>query len=300
MKKIILICLLIAFVSTGCALRNINKDRVTREYLKDAEIAMKVAETMGSEVVGLPEYEASKKYYDIARREYKSSASGETLAAEIQSMSDLQDRASENSQKAWDTIITAFQKAKSASMGMGGSMKMGGSEELEKPMKMHGSSEIDASAVIQPLESEGSSEKAMAPRVDNRLEKFTEKQGDAENIVIYGNALNLFMDRKYDASFNLFKTYINTYSDNFTDNARYWMGECLYMLGDYTGAMESFSIVVEKYKMSNKIADSLFKIGMCHYVLNQHSKAIEFFEKTVGLYPLSNAAKRSKKMLKIR
>ena len=297
MKKIILICLSMAFVSTGCALRDINKDRVTREYLKDSEVAMKVAETMGPEVVALPEYEISKKYYDIASKEYKSRAQGENLADQIRSMADLQDRASENSQKAWDAIILAFQKAKGPAMET--PMETDGATGLTKDLSKP-SAESDGPVVIQPLESQGSSEKPMSSGMDERLKKFTEKYGASENILLYGNALNYFMDRRYDASFNLFKTYVNTYSDNFTDNARYWMGECLYMMGNYTGALESFLTVVEKYKMSNKIPDSLFKIGMSHYSLNQHTHAIGFFEKTVKSYPLSNAAKRSKKMLRLK
>ncbi|VEN72532.1 exported hypothetical protein [Candidatus Desulfarcum epimagneticum] len=276
MKRSIMVCLSVLFFSTGCTVSSVKQDMATKDQMKSAEAAIKMAEAMGPEVQAMQEYKDARKYYEMAQGEYATKAQGESVSEYVRNASDLKNKASENSKKAWDKIVMALKKAKG----------------------LPGASKAPADWPVGPAKTQ---ESAMSKAAgDDRMKSLEKQHGKTDRILLYGNALNLFMDKKYDESLKLFQKYVNNYSDSLTDNARYWIGESFYMKGDYLAALESFNTVVTRYPDSNKIPDALFKIGMCRYNMNENDLAREAFKKVIREHSDSNGAKRARNFLSLK
>jgi TolA-binding protein len=82
---------------------------------------------------------------------------------------------------------------------------------------------------------------------------------------------------RYDEAITLFRTYIDGIaSDSSSEAARksaalYWMGECLYALGQLDKAQDVFSLVVEQYPQSVKYEASSYRLAL----INQKKIEVE-------------------------
>ena len=269
MKKCIMICLSVLFILTGCTVTSAKRDRFIKNQLQQADASIKKAEEMGPGMRVTPEYKAAKKHYSIAQNLLNTKPYGKTLTEHIENSANLKDKAAENAQKSLASIRRALKKAQG----------------------------FPVSSVTVWEKSPPKADWPVA--VDDNLPKHITVD-DTEPKVLYKNAYNLFQDKKYDAAMKLFQLYVNSYSDSLTDNARYWIGESLYLKDNYQAALQSFNTVITKYPSSNKHADALYKIGMCHYRMDQHDFAKESFKKAIKLYPKSNAASKSRNILSLK
>ena len=61
---------------------------------------------------------------------------------------------------------------------------------------------------------------------------------------------------------NKFTAFIKIHdASEFSSNATYWIGECLYAMENYEGALINFAYVIKNYPDGNKLGDSKLKIG---------------------------------------
>ncbi|MDR2257961.1 MAG: tetratricopeptide repeat protein [Treponema sp.] len=79
---------------------------------------------------------------------------------------------------------------------------------------------------------------------------------------------------RYDEAIVLLKDYLSRLGDN--DNSRksaalYWIGECLFSLGQLEGAREIFTLITEQYPQSAKFEASSYRLGL----INQKKVEIE-------------------------
>ena len=106
-------------------------------------------------------------------------------------------------------------------------------------------------------------------------------------------ALDQYFGRNYAAAQKAFTDLQSKYPTGaYADNAEYWIGECRFALGDFTGALASFRKVFT-YSGTEKADDAQLKIGFCYLRLNDRKKAEEEFRKLVSLYPSSEYVDRA-------
>ena len=76
----------------------------------------------------------------------------------------------------------------------------------------------------------------------------------------------------------------------YSDNAQYWVGECMYDLKDFAGAKREFLRVVSEHPDGNKVPDAMVKVGLCDRQLEQFDEARRMFDAVMLTYPDSPAA----------
>jgi tol-pal system protein YbgF len=103
---------------------------------------------------------------------------------------------------------------------------------------------------------------------------------------------------RYDLARQAFTEYLRHYPDTeVSDNAQYWIGECLYATGDFNGAIAAYALVIEHYPKGDKVAAAMLKSGYSLARLNRADEAKGFFEQVVKRYPKSDEARLAKERL---
>lgn len=103
---------------------------------------------------------------------------------------------------------------------------------------------------------------------------------------------------RYDLARDAFREYLKHYPDTeVSDNAQYWIGECLYATGDFQGAIAEFKRVAEVYPKGDKVPAALFKAGVSQARLKQNEEAKKSFRLVIQRYPKSPEAALAKERL---
>ena len=113
----------------------------------------------------------------------------------------------------------------------------------------------------------------------------------------YQQALSLFRDHRYREALSMFEELLATDTSNdYSDNAQYWIGECLYAMGRYREAIMAFEKVFT-FRFSNKNDYAQFKIGQCYYKLGDRERARQEFQQLIDNYPDSELVTRAREYL---
>jgi len=124
--------------------------------------------------------------------------------------------------------------------------------------------------------------------------------GQAEEKLLYKNALELFEASRYAEALEVFSEVIITFPDGiYTPDAYFWSGELFLAQGLYEDAKLSYAEVFEQFPNHIRSADSLYKLGEIQRIDSEFIEAINYFERVVSLFPDSGAAQLSKKSIKI-
>ena len=83
----------------------------------------------------------------------------------------------------------------------------------------------------------------------------------------------------------------------YADNARYWVGECLYDARDFEGARREFMRVIRDHPDGNKVPDAMVKVALCDQMLRQPEDARRMFDAVMLTYPDSQAAAVAMRLL---
>ena len=114
---------------------------------------------------------------------------------------------------------------------------------------------------------------------------------------VYQSGLRTFNNRQYDKAIAIFSNMLKDYpKGEYSDNARYWIGECYYAKGDFASGITSFNHVFDT-RNSSKADDAQFKLGLCYLKMGQPAMAKEELRKMVDRYPASEYVARAKKYL---
>ena len=124
--------------------------------------------------------------------------------------------------------------------------------------------------------------------------------GQAEEKLLYKNALELFEASRYAEALEVFSEVIITYPDGiYTPDAYFWSGELFLAQGLYEDAKLSYVEVFEQFPDHVRSADSLYKLGEIYRIDSDFIEATNYYERVVSLFPDSGAAQLSKKSIKI-
>jgi tol-pal system protein YbgF len=115
---------------------------------------------------------------------------------------------------------------------------------------------------------------------------------------LYSQAYADFARGNYDLAVQGFTEYIRNYpGTDFTDNAQYWIGECLYGKKMYAEAIEAWNSLFKDYPASDKVPDARVKKGMALERLGRKSQALVEYRYVVDRYPNSQAARIARERL---
>ena len=115
---------------------------------------------------------------------------------------------------------------------------------------------------------------------------------------LYSQAYADFARGNYDLAIDGFKEYMTHYPDtDFTDNAQYWIGECLYGKKEYAEAIEAWNTLFRDHPSSDKLPDGRVKKGMALERLGRRSQALVEYRYVVDRYPTSPAARIARERL---
>lgn len=115
----------------------------------------------------------------------------------------------------------------------------------------------------------------------------------------YTDALRDFQTGKTDLAYNEFQQYL-TYFPNteLAANAQYYIGEIAYNRGDYTGAVQAFDAVLERYPENPKTPDAHLMKGMALLKSRQVNRAVQEFRALVAKYPHTDDARKAQEQLR--
>ena len=128
--------------------------------------------------------------------------------------------------------------------------------------------------------------------VKNNALSFTKVNLDLykniDEIELYRSAFTDLRNKKYKDALNKFTAFIKIHdASQFSSNATYWIGECLYAMENYEGALINFAYVIKNYPDGNKLGDSKLKIGYSLYNLQNWKLARLAFDNVISNYPNS-------------
>ena len=115
---------------------------------------------------------------------------------------------------------------------------------------------------------------------------------------LYSQAYADYARGNYDLAIQGFTEYIRNYPvTDFTDNAQYWIGECLYGKKLYNDAIEAWNVLFKDYPSSDKLPDGRVKKGMALERLGRRSQALVEYRYVVDRFPNSQAARIAREHL---
>ncbi|NEX19576.1 tol-pal system protein YbgF [Thiorhodococcus mannitoliphagus] len=115
---------------------------------------------------------------------------------------------------------------------------------------------------------------------------------------LYSHGFELLKDRKYEESKVAFNELLRRYPQGeFTDNARYWLGETYYVMRDYPAALAEYDRLVQLNPSSPKVPGAMLKVGFIQYEQKDYDQAKSTLEQVVRNYPNSTEARLARSRL---
>ncbi len=115
---------------------------------------------------------------------------------------------------------------------------------------------------------------------------------------LYSQAYADYARGNFDLAIQGFQEYLRTYPNTeFSDNAQYWIGECLYGKQKYSEAIEAWNVLFRDFPSSDKLPDARFKKGLGLERLGRRSQALVEYRYVVDRYPNSEAGRKAREKL---
>ena len=112
------------------------------------------------------------------------------------------------------------------------------------------------------------------------------------------SAYALFKGGDNENAIKSFREFIGAHSDSVhIPNAKLWLGDALYKLNNYKGAMDVYQALLESTPDLPRAADVLFSIAVCQRELKMVLTEKKTLKELVEKYPTSEAAAKAKKRL---
>jgi tol-pal system protein YbgF len=114
----------------------------------------------------------------------------------------------------------------------------------------------------------------------------------------YNMAYTEFQKGVFDKARELFNEFLKKFPDGkFSDNARFWIGECYYRKNQYEEAILEYEKVKKDYPSGDKVPSALFKQGLSFLKLNKKEAAKIILNDLIKHYPQSEQAGMAKEQL---
>lgn len=96
-----------------------------------------------------------------------------------------------------------------------------------------------------------------------------------------------------------FRDFVRLYPETeLSDNAQYWLGECLYAEGKYEESLAEFALVTTRYPRGEKVPAALLKMGFSLAELGRAEEAISVLKRVAAEHPRTQEADRALERIK--
>jgi tol-pal system protein YbgF len=127
--------------------------------------------------------------------------------------------------------------------------------------------------------------------------KDDSKKTEIKNI--YLAAYQAYKGGKTEAARKKFSSLLKKYSENeYSDNARFWIGESYYKDGNFEEAILAYEELFKENPKSDKIPGAMLKQGLAFYSLKDQKTGKIILEKLIEKHPGSEQANLAKKKMK--
>jgi tol-pal system protein YbgF len=111
-------------------------------------------------------------------------------------------------------------------------------------------------------------------------------EGDVAPKQLYETAYGYLLQRDYGAAESAFEDFLQRFpSDPLAGNAQYWLGESLFVRGQYRSAAGAFLKGYQTYGRNAKAPESLLRLAMSLQRLGQKDAACSSFNELASKYP---------------
>jgi len=116
---------------------------------------------------------------------------------------------------------------------------------------------------------------------------------------LYEAAYNEYLRGNYDVALVAFQNYVAVYpTTDLSDNAVYWLGECLYRQRKYRPAIQEFERVARQFPHSDKLASASLKKGYALLELGERQQGVSQLRLVVRDFPAGDEASLAKQRLR--
>lgn len=118
---------------------------------------------------------------------------------------------------------------------------------------------------------------------------------------LYTQAYADFARGDYDLAIQEFQQYLQHYPNaHLSDNAQYWIGECLYGKRQYRDAVTAWDTLLRKYPGTDKIPDARYKKAMALERMGRRSQALLEYRYVMEHFPNSEAGRKARRKVRAR
>lgn len=147
----------------------------------------------------------------------------------------------------------------------------------------------DLETAVNQLKEQRSAEAVTAP--ETKVQEPENKAKDA-----YMKAFNIFKENKYSEARDKFQSILDNYPENeYSDNARFWIGESYYKENNYEEAILAYEELLKQNPKSDKVPGAMLKQGLAFYELNDQETGKLILDKLISKYPKTEYAQRARK-----
>jgi tol-pal system protein YbgF len=115
---------------------------------------------------------------------------------------------------------------------------------------------------------------------------------------LYSQAYADYARGNFDLAIQEYEEYLRNYPDtDLSDNAQYWIGECLYSKQQYAEALAAWDELFRRFPGSDKLPDARYKKGMALERLGRRSQAMLEYRAVATRYPNSEAGRKAREKL---
>jgi tol-pal system protein YbgF len=127
-----------------------------------------------------------------------------------------------------------------------------------------------------------------------------EAAASVETKRLYQAALGDYQRGKFDLAVQGFRSYLEQApSGDVADTAQYYLGESLYSVKDYRGAIAEFERLVRDFPQSPQVPSALLKTGYAYYEVKDGVQGRRVLRTLVEKYPTSREAKLAEERLRL-
>jgi tol-pal system protein YbgF len=115
---------------------------------------------------------------------------------------------------------------------------------------------------------------------------------------LYSQAYADYARGNFDLAIQEYQDYLRNYpATDFSDNAQYWIGECLYSKQKFPEAIEAWDELLRAFPSSDKLPDARLKRGMALERLGRRREALAEFRTVAERFPNTEAARKARERL---
>lgn len=117
-----------------------------------------------------------------------------------------------------------------------------------------------------------------------------QKSATKDALTLYKESLSHYRSGQYQAAYEGFEAFLaRSPSQDYVDNALYWLGECQFGLENFEGAVGYFQRLLRETPDGNKVPDAMLKMSLAYERQGRVDSAKETLEKLVNQYPTTQA-----------